>query len=231
MKTRNISIALILTVVLSAGSANAAMISLGSAVGKPGDSVTLTVDVSADTDLAGVNIRISYDTNIFTSPSILRNGDILEATHVLDFHSPETGRLDVVAYAPAGTPVFKARTGQAFSIVLQIQPTASTGVYPLSFSQAGPVFLASSGLSDAGGVSLVHQQNAGTITVVPNIPADINGDGICTEADLFIMVRDWHEISGQGFLDADINQDQAVNRNDLLLFQNSWRESWLPGKP
>ena len=57
-----------------------------------------------------------------------------------------------------------------------------------------------------------------TITPVPALPADLNGDGAVNAADLGVLLAAW----GSSFDLADINNDGIVDGNDLGLMLSSW---------
>lgn len=231
MKTRFLTIPLAVTALLSAGPCWAAQVLLGSGAGAPGGSVEIAVSAAADMDLAGINIRIEYDPAVFTSPAVIRDGTLLHTAHLMDSHSPQAGRFNVVAYAPAGAPSFAARSGKAFSVVLQIRPDAPKGAYPITFTTAGPAFLASSGLSDMGGNRIAHLQSSGQAVVLSPMPEDLNGDGKCDQDDLLILIRDWHETGDGSSIPGDINQDSLVDEKDLMILRASWGDASPVHKP
>jgi hypothetical protein len=57
-----------------------------------------------------------------------------------------------------------------------------------------------------------------TITPVPALPADLNGDGAVNAADLGVLLAAW----GSSLDLADINNDGIVDGNDLGLMLSSW---------
>lgn len=57
-----------------------------------------------------------------------------------------------------------------------------------------------------------------TITPVPAIPGDINGDGVVNAADLSVMLAAW----GSSLAIADLNGDGLVDGNDLGLLLSAW---------
>lgn len=231
MKTRSLLILAAAAALLPAGAGRAARIQLGSGAGVPGEAVMIAVSVHAEADLAGVNVRIEYDPAVFATPAVIRDGTLLHASHHVESHSPVAGRFNAVAFAPSGTPAFTARSGTVFHVSLQILPDAPGGIYSIAFTAAGPAFLASSGLSDMGGISLAHQQAPGQITILPSTPEDLNGDGKCDQDDLLILIRDWHTAGEGNSVPADINQDSQVDEKDLMLLRASWGNASPAHKP
>jgi len=214
-----------------AGTAYPAAISLGYAPARPGGSVEIAVNVSADTDLGGVNVRLEYDPAVFSSAVVSGAESLLGAGHSLQFASPAPGRINAVAWAPAGAAPFHARSGVVFTVILQIDPSVTKGTYPISFTGTGPVILASSGLSDMNGNSIPHSVETGTVDVRSALAGDVDGDGEVGETDLLLLVREWHQSSEVPLPASDINWDCIVDEEDLVIFQNDWRASPAAPQP
>jgi hypothetical protein len=231
MKRTIIEGAVFLCGVLLAGTAYPAAVSLGYAAARPGGSVEITVNVSAETDLGGVNVRLEYDPGVFSSAIISGAGTLLDVGHSMQFSSPAAGRINAVAWAPAGTSPFKARSGIVFTVILQVDPSVAMGTYPISFTGAGPVILASSGLSDMNGNSIPHTVQSGTVDVRSALVCDVNGDGQVNYADLIMLLREWHDTSEVPFPLSDINWDCTVNEEDLMMLQGDWQKPPPPPAP
>jgi hypothetical protein len=230
MKTGSITGALIFCGILLAGTAYPAAISLGYACARPGGSVEITVNVSAETDLGGVNVRLEYDPAVFSSAIVSGAGTLLGAGHSMQFSSPAAGRLNAVAWSPVASGPFNARSGVVFTVILDVNPSVAKGLYPISFTGAGPVILASSGLSDMNGIPIPHSVQSGTVDVRSAMACDVNGDGQVNETDLVLLVREWHHTSEIPLPDSDINWDSTVDEEDLILLQNDWQTPPPPGQ-
>jgi len=211
--------------ILSGASGHCASVTLGTATARPNGVALVPVEISAATDLAGVNLRVAFDPDVFPSPSVLREGSLLEPSHLLSSHSPEAGIFNIVAYTPLGTPPFSAHSGTVFTLALQIAPTAPDGDYPVEFSTSGPALLASSGLSDRNGISISHTALAGSVAVRSATSCDLTGDGQVTCEDLLLLMKDWHRISAAPLLVADINGDTRVDEKDLMLLSKEWQRT------
>ncbi|MBE7558649.1 hypothetical protein HS125_06780 [bacterium] len=67
-----------------------------------------------------------------------------------------------------------------------------------------------------------------TIRIVVNslevFRADLNEDGVLSEADLFELMGRWHQSAADGYppAKADLNDDGVVDAEDLLRFQQYW---------
>lgn len=84
------------------------------------------------------------------------------------------------------------------------------------FSIAGTYYLRVSPVTTTNDLQLYSASL--TITPVPAIPADLNGDGVVNAADLGVMLAAW----GSSLASADINDDGIVDGNDLGLLLSSW---------
>jgi len=211
--------------ILWGASGHCASVTLGTATTRPNGVALLPVEISAATDLAGVNLRLVYDPDVFPSPSVLRDGSLLEPSHLLFSHSPEAGSFNVVAYTPLGTPPFSARAGTVFTLALPIAPSAPDGDYPVEFSTSGAALLASSGLSDRSGISISHTALAGSVVVRSATSCDLTGDGQVTCEDLLLLMKDWHQSSAVPLLPADINGDTRVDEKDLMILSKEWQRT------
>jgi hypothetical protein len=225
MKILTMKTALVLCGILLTGTAYSATISLGYAAAGPGNSVKIEVHVSSEVDLAGVNVRLEYDPAVFSSATVTTEGTLIGAGHIMQFYSPAPGRINAVAWAPAGTQPFGARSGVVFTVILQIDPSAAKGTYPISFTGAGPVILASSGLSDANGNSIPHVVEQGSATVRSADLCDVNGDSQVNAADLILLLRDWHRTSVRPLLDADIDGNTVVDEKDIMILCRDWESN------
>jgi Cohesin domain len=195
-------------------------ITVADAVTPPGYSVVIPITVAAATDIAGVNIRVEYDPNIFSAP-IIDRGSLLEGKHLLFSDSPQPGRLCAAAYSFDASP-FTTLNGTVFTLSLYVVPTAPDGDYTVSFSTGGN--LPSSGLCDLAGNRLEHTQTGGTITVdasaIPGMPYDIDRNGIVDETDLMLFCRDW--IHSPTSTRCDFDKKGSVNELDLFMFSAWW---------
>ncbi|MBM3334038.1 hypothetical protein FJY63_05195 [Candidatus Sumerlaeota bacterium] len=139
---------------------------IGTASGKPGQTVSVPVTLSATTSHTAVLARIQYNSAALESPSVTA-GALLSSNHVLDSNSPAPGRFNVAAYAPSGMPSFKAKSGTLFSLMFRIKPTAPVGVSPITFTTVGTPALPSSDLVAITGATVSPSAVAGSVTVSP----------------------------------------------------------------
>jgi hypothetical protein len=231
MRRTTIQGALVLCGVLLSGTAYPASISLDYAVARPGTSVEVAVNVSSEFDIGGVNVRLEYDPAVFSSASVSGAGTLLGAGHSMQFSSPAPGRLDALAWAPAGTGPFTGRSGVVFTMVFDIEQGAAAGDYPIPMTSEGPVILASSGLSDMNGNSIPHTVEPGIVDIRALRTCDVDCDGKIDGADLLKLLQQWHWVSEKPLPAADLNWDTAVDVRDLMIFQADWKTGTTSGKP
>ncbi len=226
MKAHTTTTALVLVAMLVAVNAYPASVGLAHVKARPNGVAQIPVEISAATDLAGVNLRLEYDPGVFSSPVLLRDGSLLGSSHILTSHSPEPGKLNIVSYAAPGSSPFAARSGRAFSIILRVAPSVQAGTYPITFTTTGPSLLASSGLSDEDGKSIPHATLAASVVVGAAPTCDLNSDDQVTREDLMLLIEDWHQVSPVPLLPADINGDTVVDEKDAMIFVSDWMRSY-----
>jgi hypothetical protein len=193
---------------------------IGGDSARPGETITVPVEVSAATDIAGVNLRLDFDPSVFSSPAVSPDA-LLVPGHLLDSHAPPetSGRFNVTLHLPAGT----LPPGEILTITFQVDADAEPGDYMITYASALPVApgltLTSSGLSDRMGTSLDHDPIPAQVTVLPpmGILGDLDDDGTVNENDLFLFLTNWH-LSPLSLLKADMDEDGDCDHCDLLLF-------------
>ncbi len=212
------------TLAVPCGPAGAAIcanrITTANAVAPPGSRVVVPVAIAAVTDVAGINIRLVYDSSVLTSPKVER-GWLLAGQHLLFSHSPEPGRLCAAAYSYDASPLL-AREGTVLRLCFEVSPSAPEGSYPLSFATDGN--LPSSGMTDLAGAGVGHMQIAGAVVVDasarPGFPYDIDRNGMVDGADLMLFRADWAESLTDSPCDFDVTG--RVDEMDLLMFTVWW---------
>ena len=59
-------------------------------------------------------------------------------------------------------------------------------------------------------------------TKIPQIPGDLNGDGVVNTTDLLILFSNWGSCPNCKSCPADLDGDCTVSTNDLLLLFANW---------
>jgi hypothetical protein len=162
-------LALAFALLMATGAYPATTIDIGDAIGHRTGDVWVPVEISADTDIAGVNLRIEYDPGILTLDTILPQKPPLGNEHLVLWHSPEPGKLNAVVYAPAG-PAVLARQPETllfllFNIQADVPDTTTSTDIAFAAAVAGPPGLPGSGLSDSLGNSVPHAADGGSVQI------------------------------------------------------------------
>ena len=139
-------------------------IDIGDAWEKPGRAISVPVTLTAPSNMTAAFIRVNYDATVLENPSAAA-GVLLSSGHVLDFHSPAPGRLNVIVCSSSGAPAFTARSGVLFYLRFDIKEDAPAGVYPLTFTTSGAPALPASNLVNTAGALVAHTQSPGKVTV------------------------------------------------------------------
>ncbi|MFI5240327.1 MAG: glycosyl hydrolase [Candidatus Saccharimonadia bacterium] len=63
----------------------------------------------------------------------------------------------------------------------------------------------------------------------PQIPGDLNGDGVVNILDLSILASNWGVHTGAGSSSGDINSDGIVDITDLSIMASNWNQTSLSG--
>ncbi|MCX7049782.1 MAG: hypothetical protein NTX50_30405 [Candidatus Sumerlaeota bacterium] len=177
MSPRKAGWLVLLSVVMlaSAGFAQTQSITIGSQSVTAGSTALLPVNVVANLgagSLAGINLRLVYESAITSSGATAAGSTLLHPADVLDSYSPAGGTLNVVAYAPTSGSVFLGNSGTAFTLQFQTSAAAAPGtVYHIGLAATivGPPDTPPCGISDALGSATsgyTYNFTTGTITIL-----------------------------------------------------------------
>ena len=131
----------------------------------PGGAALIPVNISSATDIAGINISMKYDSNVFSSPAALRNNTILQEDHDIHSYIPQDGEFFVTAYSPLNALSFTEQSGTVFTLSLEVDPAALYGTYVIDFATSEIPLASSSGLSGLNGNSIEHERITGIVSV------------------------------------------------------------------
>jgi hypothetical protein len=144
------------------------LIAIGDASALQLNPVRVPVRLSGGTAAAGVNVRVAYDPAVLGWPGV-EAGDLLTGgAHVVECHSPSSGRINVTAYGPSVPTAFSGASGAAFYLTFQVKGAVSLGtVTTIGLAQeiVGPPGVPASALCDAAGNALAHSFSEGRVTV------------------------------------------------------------------
>lgn len=164
----------IMSMILSAGYAQKT-VTIGTASGYPGDTVSVDITISDAADIAGMNFGVSYNSAVLTNPQIAK-GALVPADFTIDSNEPSAGEFRFLFFKdPTGT--ITSGAGTLATLSFKISSGANGGA-----SSAITVITADPetwGVSDAAGVSKTSGYTAqpGSVTVLgPAMPVTDNFD-------------------------------------------------------
>ena len=164
-----------------------------------GQQLTLSLKIADGENVAGYQTTVSYDTTALRYVESA-NGDYLSSGA---FFIPPVAEDNVVTLAASSLADESNGDG-----------TLATLTFEVITIKASTVRLTNVLLTDGSGGSSVPQiENAG-ITEPPQLPVDVNQDGVVNIIDLTLVASNFGKT---GSNDADVNNDGVVNIIDLTL--------------
>ncbi len=194
-------------------------LTVGTATGKAGEDVDISVTLNAEGVTSGV-FKIRYDANVLTYKSA--------ATATFDASSTVDG-------ATAGTVKFAFANSSA-AVAANTKDGAAVGASTVSAvleAADAEHHLKADGFFDANGDAVAVDITAGSVTVEEDAPAfakgDVNADGVIDTSDVFYLMfytinAESYPITGSG----DMNGDSVVDTSDVfyLMFYTINPESY-----
>lgn len=184
-------------------------LSVGDGTGRAGDSVSVSVDISDNTDITGMILQLEYDSNLTLSG--LAVGDALES---LVFTPPADKSQNPCTLLWDGVDG-DSTNGTILTLTFKIKDTASTGKYDIKLSyKTGDIY--NSKLKNINAVI-----SNGAITVIDYRLGDVNDDNFIDDKDVKAL-RGY--ISGDKAVNinakaADVNKDSVINAKDITIIR------------
>ncbi|MBD3184031.1 T9SS type A sorting domain-containing protein [Candidatus Poribacteria bacterium] len=177
--------------------------------GSPGDQITVPINISDATGVAGADIEVSYNSSILTVGEIksttLSNGMSL----VSNTNTPGT-----IIIRLAGTSSISSGDGALVDITFTISAGASVGTET-------PVTFQSAEAYNAEALNLnITTQNGKVKIEQLCVKGDVNGDGYVRSNDAILALRISAGLltpTAQQLCAADMNDDGNVRSNDCIL--------------
>lgn len=209
----------------------AATVTVGSASGAPGDIVEIPIVLSADADMAGAHVRLTYDPTVLEwdtgITSFVERGPLMTDDHSWDLHAPSEGKVNFwVGDNGSSAPPFAAQSGTLFTIRMRIASGAPAGVSPVAIrpdATPNPGWPVDScaGVSDPTGYSMALTRVDGSVTVAGDAPVrfDTAQSVYCESTGTFYAVawnyetQEWEgaiTTSGSGTVGYTLNKTQWV---------------------
>ena len=151
-----------LAVVESAFAAPAVVI--GTDGGRPGESVSLPVNLTATMNCTALLLRLQFDSTRLKNPSVTA-GDLISSGHSMECFSPAPGRVNIAIYATPGAPAFTALSGLLFNLTFRVKAGATPGDAQVKLTNAGTVTRPNANLIKTTGGTAGITVTAGKVTV------------------------------------------------------------------
>ncbi|MBM3133624.1 MAG: hypothetical protein FJZ95_11430, partial [Chloroflexi bacterium] len=188
---------------------------------KPGDSFTLTVNVNPNGHgISGGEIDLlMLDSSVMeiladeVAAGTLLGTDPVEGMN--ERTATDTSESLAFAIARKGETPLPTETGSLVTIGLRIKGSAKPGKYAIPNAVI---------LTDENFDQLDFDPPIVSITVVPNLPGDLNGDNTVGLADLAMLASVYGTANGEDtFLaEADLNSNDEIDIGDLAILGGNW---------
>jgi len=163
------SVVLTIVVLISASAFSAATLDIRDGIGHRTGDVWIPVELSADSDVAGVNMRIEFDPDILAFDTVLPQRPPIGSEHLVLWHSPNPGELNVAAYAPDAPSALRERSATLLILIFHIKDDVPDDVTSTNITfapgLAGSPSLPGSGMSDSAGNSISHSATGGSVQI------------------------------------------------------------------
>lgn len=146
-------------------------VAIGTDSGKPGESVSLPVDLTATMNCTALLLRLDFDSARLENPSVTA-GDLITSGHSIDCFSPAPGRVNIAIYATDGAPAFTALSGLLFHLNFTVKAGASPGETVITLTNNGVPALPAKNLIKATGGTAGITVTPGTVAVEAETGAD-----------------------------------------------------------
>ena len=184
-------------------------ITVSNATAKAGDTIDIAVELSNNSNIAGMLLKLSYDNNLELKK--ITKGDTLDT---LTFTPPADLSKNSITLLWDGVES-DSSNGTILILTFAIKDTAEKGTYNVSLNyNQGDIY--DNDLNDID----VRIEN-GNITVIDYILGDVNDDGVINAKDITVLRR---YISGDYNVTvndnaADVNRDNAINAKDITILR------------
>ncbi len=189
---------------------------------KPGESVTVPINVDDASGLAGADITVTYNSSILSFSEV--KSTMLSSPYWMSpVANPDIPGSIILRMAGNAIP---SGSGSIVDIIFTVSSSAAVG------SEA-PVSFESAEAFDASGQNIpISTQNGKVKITTPGIKGDVNGDGAVKSNDAILALRISAGLltpTAQQLWAADMNDDGKVKSNDSILILRKSAGLTAPG--
>lgn len=194
--------------------------SISSALGRAGDTVSVTVSAKRNPGIAGFRHTIHFDPTVLKFISVEGEEVLQPGNLVVNEEQAGSGQITLVWFNPTD---IKA-DGELYTLTFEILEGAAAGAsdVTLSFEEKDN--------QNAAGEYVFFQTSSGVVEVADYILGDLTGDKILGMKDVLLLAQ---VVSGQSIeltekqrLAADVNEDDKIDLSDVILLSQ-----WLMDAP
>jgi len=200
--------------IASADPATAVMVQpISKAVGI-GEDFTVDIFVDPDTDIAGAQLRLSFDPSVVTANSVTE-GNLLSQGGASTYFM--TGTIDNVAGTitnVAGATAIPGASVSQSGTFATVSFTAGTAVGTSALDLSNVI------VGNLQGQAVAIIVSDGSVTVCPDW--DVNLDLSANVLDMILMGQHWGETGAGHWIREDVNRDGAINVLDMILIGQHW---------
>jgi hypothetical protein len=202
------------TIMVSADPATAVVVQPASKVVGIGETFTVDVYVTPDTQIAGVQFNLSFTPSVVTANTVTQ-GNLLTQGGASTFFQTGTinngaGTITNVAGAII-TPGASVSTPGTFATV-SLTAGGAAGTSPLDLNNVI--------VGNKNGQAVSITVTDGTVTVAPDW--DVNLDLSVNVLDMTVVGQHWGETGALHWIREDVNRDGVINVLDMILIGQHW---------
>jgi hypothetical protein len=184
----------------------------GTAKGRPGEEVEVTVSLPNNPGVAGFNLTLGFDSILLTPISVIRNSDLESMVFVSNINQNNDGTITVV-----WTNVDNVSVEELFTIRFRINESLNGHVEITT-----PINVFVTDLMHAGREDVSAKEQGGYVVVSSLLWGDVNLDGIVDISDILALARHLARIPGaelcvNALARADVDRSGVCDIRDLIL--------------
>ncbi len=188
-------------------------ITVGKAVGRLGETVTLPVIMTNNSGIAGFKNEITFNASNLKFVSAEIAEGFTDGTFIINDEKASEGKLSFVWYGSKDV----AKNGVVYNLTFEILETAADGISGVEIS------FAKNDIGNISGENVSFGAVNGSVDIRSYWLGDLNGDRLCRVADLLSLAQyvagKQMNLSAKQLLSADVNEDTIIDIHDVIMLQ------------